>query len=109
VEAHVAEWIQAKESAEAIALLETPDAAISLVYSMKDLFADPHVAARQMLTDVDGMTMQNVVAKLNRTPGTIRGRAPTLGEHTDDVLSQLHDSPGHVRPDRQAGSGHGRG
>jgi len=58
------------------------------------VFADPHVRHRQMAVEVDhpraGRTrVLGIPVKLSTTPGSIRRPAPTLGEHTDEVLSEL--------------------
>ncbi|MEX0427924.1 CaiB/BaiF CoA transferase family protein [Nocardioides sp. DS6] len=60
-----------------------------------DIFRDPHFAVRQMLPTVevpgteDRVSVTGVVPKLSRTAGAVRHRAPLLGEHTDEVLSEL--------------------
>ena len=43
-----------------------------------------------LLLDADGRKLKvpGIVPKLSATPGTIRHRAPRLGEHTDEVLGQ---------------------
>jgi crotonobetainyl-CoA:carnitine CoA-transferase CaiB-like acyl-CoA transferase len=33
--------------------------------------------------------MQNLIAKLSATPGSIRRPAPTLGQHTQEIMSEL--------------------
>jgi len=58
------------------------------------VFADPHVRHRQMAVEVDhpraGRTrVLGIPVKLSTTPGSIRRPAPTLGQHTDEVLSEL--------------------
>jgi len=58
------------------------------------VFADPHVRQRQMVVEVDhpraGRTrILGIPYKLSGTPGAIRRPAPTLGEHTDEVLRGL--------------------
>ena len=40
--------------------------------NMAELLEDPHAIAREILTEVDGNPMQNVVARLSATPGRIR-------------------------------------
>ncbi len=40
--------------------------------------------------------------KLHRTPGGIRHRAPTLGEHTDSVLGDLGFSAEEIAGFREA-------
>jgi len=62
------------------------------VQNAKDLFEDPHVAARDMLTLVEHpgtnkkYHITNTPIKMTKTPGGVRTGAPLLGEHTDDIL-----------------------
>ena len=41
--------------------------------------------------------------RLSRTPGSIRERAPVLGEHTDAILGALGYSPGEIAAFRADG------
>jgi len=65
------------------------------VNTAKDIVEDPHIAARGMLAAVEhpgSAQPARIVATpihLSRTPGSVRSRAPTLGEHTQEVLSQF--------------------
>ena len=66
----------------------------SKIYSIADIAADPHYAAREMIRQIkltDGSTLKvpGVVPKLSATPGDFDGGGPALGEHTDAVLSDL--------------------
>ena len=62
------------------------------VYTSKEIFEDPHYRARGMLVEVEQpgsstpVKIAGVPVKLSATPGTVRRRAPRLGEHTEDVL-----------------------
>lgn len=87
-----ADWIEARPSAEVLADFERADAAIAPIYDMSDLVADPHVKARHSLVDVDGITMQNVVARLSVTPGRVRTVGPRFGAHTDEILRELQET-----------------
>lgn len=71
LEACVAEWIASRTSEEVEAAFEDADAAVARVYTMEDIFADPHFAARDVIVDVGGVAMQNVIARMSRTPGRI--------------------------------------
>lgn len=60
------------------------------IYTAKEMLADEHFAAREAIVGVTQpelgeLPMQNVVPKLSATPGRIRGGAPVLGEHNEDV------------------------
>ena len=46
---------------------------------MADIAADPHLAARQALVDLDGVRMQGLVAHLSATPGELRHAGRPLG------------------------------
>jgi len=61
------------------------------IYTAKDIAEDPHYQARGVIETVqgaDGLKVQvpGIIPKLSQNPGSIRFRAPTLGEHTDAVL-----------------------
>jgi crotonobetainyl-CoA:carnitine CoA-transferase CaiB-like acyl-CoA transferase len=87
LDAIVAEWVGARPSEEVLAAFEAAHAAIAPVYSMADLLADPHVAARDAIVEVDGVRMPGVVARLSRTPGEVRHAGRGLGADTDEVLA----------------------
>ncbi|HUF82963.1 MAG TPA: CoA transferase [Acidimicrobiia bacterium] len=89
LDAIVEEWIGARPAGDVLRAFEAAEAAIAPVYTMADLAADPHVRARDALVEVDGVTMQGVVARLSRTPGRIRHAGRPLGADTDEVLAEL--------------------
>jgi CoA:oxalate CoA-transferase len=54
----------------------------------------PQVRAREMLVEVEHpvagkLPLANTPVKLSRTPGGIKGPAPAIGQHTDEVLRDL--------------------
>ncbi len=63
--------------------------------SMAEVFADPHVAARDMLNafDIQGDNPSSVLSgspiKFTKSQTTFYQRPPTLGEHTDEVLAEF--------------------
>lgn len=64
------------------------------VNKFSDILNDPHVLAREMVVKVPhdewGMLeMLGIPIKLSRTPGKIRSVPPKLGEHTEEVLTNL--------------------
>ncbi len=65
------------------------------VNNAEDLFNDPHVKARNMLSAVEHPRAEkkyeipNTPVKLLSTPGGVRRRAPTLGEHSRQVLDRF--------------------
>jgi crotonobetainyl-CoA:carnitine CoA-transferase CaiB-like acyl-CoA transferase len=64
------------------------------VMTYDQVFTDPQVVERNMVTKVKHpaageMQTLGVPIKLSRTPGGIRGPAPRLGEHTKQVLREI--------------------
>jgi crotonobetainyl-CoA:carnitine CoA-transferase CaiB-like acyl-CoA transferase len=64
------------------------------VNTYAEVFKDPHVIAREMLLEVDhpvagAVQMTGFNVKLTDTPGALRIPAPTLGQHTRQVLRSL--------------------
>jgi crotonobetainyl-CoA:carnitine CoA-transferase CaiB-like acyl-CoA transferase len=61
---------------------------------MAEVYADPQVQAREMMVEMDHPTagrIKNigVPVKLSETPGSVRSPSPLLGQHTDEVLSEM--------------------
>jgi crotonobetainyl-CoA:carnitine CoA-transferase CaiB-like acyl-CoA transferase len=64
------------------------------VLTYDQVFADPQTLHRQMVVDVDHPTagatrVLGVPMKLSATPGQVRRPAPTLGQHTAEILDGL--------------------
>ncbi|MPZ35445.1 MAG: CoA transferase [Rhodospirillales bacterium] len=88
-------WCDARTVKEALAELEANRIPAGPVYAPQQTLDDPHVKAAQFFHHMDypGMAKPAPVlqepVKLSRTPLSIRRRAPTLGEHTDQILKEL--------------------
>jgi len=90
----VAEFIKARTLLEALAVFEAAEVTAAPVYDIDQFIADPHVQARQIVTDLPDaemgtVPMHAVVPRLSGTPGEIRNPAPALGEHNDAILGGL--------------------
>ena len=89
------EWAQKRTNQEILDLIggKVPCGPVNLP---GDLFSDEHVQARQMLVAVDQPSGRPIVQvaspiKMTSTPTAIHRRAPRLGEHTEEVLSEIQD------------------
>jgi len=94
LDAEIEAWTSSRPPAEVLAALEAAEVPASKIYSIADIVADPHYAARAMIRQIrmaDGGTLKvpGVVPKLSATPGDFDGGGPALGEHTDEVLGEL--------------------
>ncbi len=96
------EWL---ERMEAVGLPAGP------VNDMAAVYADPQIQARSMMVELDHPTAGRikhigVPVKLSRTPGSVRRPAPTLGQHSDEILAEAGLAPaeiGALRADRVIG------
>lgn len=84
-------WIGSRTSKEVIATIQAADAAIAPVYNMQQVIEDPHFIARESFIRVDGILMQNLVARLSKTPGKIISTGPKLGQHNQEIKRELDD------------------
>jgi crotonobetainyl-CoA:carnitine CoA-transferase CaiB-like acyl-CoA transferase len=94
----VAEFIKARTLAENLAIFEKAEVTAAPVYDIDQFIADPHVQARQIVTELPddemgSVPMHAVVPRLSGTPGEIRTSAPALGQHNDEILGGLGLSP----------------
>ncbi len=94
IDAAIEAWTSQRPVAEVVTALQAASVPVGRIYTVADIAADPHYRARGMIERVtlpDGFAFDvpGVVPKLSRTPGTISGLAPQLGEHTDAVLRGL--------------------
>jgi crotonobetainyl-CoA:carnitine CoA-transferase CaiB-like acyl-CoA transferase len=89
-------YVAAHTSKEVLAEFERVDAAIAPVLDMSDIVDDPHYRHRRVLVEVDGVLMQNVVARMSRTPGRIRHAGRSLGADNDELLAELDGTLGAV-------------
>lgn len=95
VEGLVTDWTSARTKAEITDVLggKIP---FGPVRGIDEIFADPHIATRGMLAEVEvpgisGRTFKvaGTAVKLSETPGGVRTRAPMTGEHTAKVLAEF--------------------
>ena len=84
-------WVKERASEEVIRAFRRVDAAIAPLYDMSDIFRDDHFRDRHMITEVDGVAMQNVVARLSKTPGTVRHPGRHFNADQEQILAQLRE------------------
>ena len=94
IDAAIGAWTASLSVDQALAALEQAQVPSGKIYTVADIAADPHYAARGMLGQVtldDGsaVSVPGFVPKLSRTPGGHRRNAPALGQDTDAVLREM--------------------
>lgn len=90
LDAIIQEWVGRHTTEEVLAAFAEHEAAIAPINSIADIFEDPQYAARETITTVEHPTlgplkMQNVIPKLDQTPGRIDHPGPELGAHNREV------------------------
>ncbi len=94
IDAAISEWTGRHTLEELERILEEAGVPAARIYTMADIFADPHYRARDMLVDVPddelgSVTLANVVPRLLGTPGRIRRAGGQPGRDTRRVLREL--------------------
>jgi crotonobetainyl-CoA:carnitine CoA-transferase CaiB-like acyl-CoA transferase len=83
----------AQPRAHWLSVLDANDIPCGPINDYAQVFADPQVLARGMVVDTEHPTLGHLKTlgspiKLSATPPDVSRRAPQLGEHTDDVLTE---------------------
>ncbi|MBK6009360.1 CoA transferase [Ramlibacter ginsenosidimutans] len=94
IDAAIGAWTKARTVTEVLEVLARVGVPAGRIYTVADIAADPHYAARGMLQQMrleDGemLTVPGIVPKLSRTPGGQHRNAPALGQDTDAVLREV--------------------
>ena len=104
----MATWCAERTTDEALAALDAARIPAGPVYSPQQTLDDAHVRAVGFLTPVPfpGSSTPAPVAdapfSLSESRAGIRHRAPLLGEHTDEILTELGYAPTEIAELRAA-------
>jgi formyl-CoA transferase len=91
IDAAIGTWTAARSVDNVLAALEAASVPAGRIYTVADIAADPHYAARDMLQHItmdDGsrLMVPGIIPKLSRTPGSHRRNAPSVGQDSEAVL-----------------------
>ena len=94
IDGAIGAWTKERTVADVLQVLDAAGVPAGRIYTVADIAADPHYAARGMLQQIrldDGapLLVPGVVPKLSRTPGGHRRNAPALGQDTEAVLREI--------------------
>ena len=83
--------------------------AVAKVYDIAEAATDPQNLHRRMIVDageLDGETIKQVgiAPKLSDTPGSIRSLGSTVGQHTDEILTEIGMSQERIAQMRESGA-----
>ncbi len=90
----VADWTASLTAAQVEAVAIAHDVPVATAYTAADIAADPHMAARGDLVEVDdpvvgALRQQAPFPRLSGQPAVAPTGAPRLGQHTRQVLGDL--------------------
>jgi formyl-CoA transferase len=90
----IAAWTATVDADELLDRLHAAGVPAGRIYRAKDMFADPHFAAREAIIrlahpEFGELPMHGVFPRLSATPGRVRHAGPALGEHNNDVYGGL--------------------
>ena len=90
----IAEWTITQSADQIQALMDRHSVPAGKIFTAKEMLSDPHFAARQSIVAVADpalgeVQMQNVFPRLSVTPGGIDWTGPDLGQHNQEIFSDL--------------------
>jgi formyl-CoA transferase len=94
INAIMADWCRERTAVEIEAIMVKAEVPVTRAFSIADIAADPHYAAREDIVTVDDPTigptrMQAVYPRFSATPGRVQRGAPKLGEHNEEIYGAL--------------------
>ena len=102
----ISDIIITKNGEEWLKILTDAGVPCGPIYTMDKIFTDPQVLHRQMLKEVDHpkvgkVKVTGVPIKLSDTPGEVETAPPILGQHTQEILTELGFSDKDIKKLRQ--------
>jgi len=103
-------WCRGRTMAQVVAELEAARIPCGPVLSLDQVLSDPQVRARHLLRSLpypgalEDVPLADTPVRLSATPGGIRRRAPTLGEHTEEILGELKFRREEIEEFRKSGA-----
>lgn len=91
----MAKWCASRTCAEALEALEGAKLPGGPVYDLQQTLDDPHIEAIGFFNSVQYPSadkpspISSYPVTLSGTPGTVNSAAPTLGQHTDEIMMEL--------------------
>ncbi len=108
IDAAIGDWTLPRSVAQVLQALDAAGVPAGRIYTVADIAADPHYAARGMLEAVqmaDGtrLNIPGIVPKMSATPGAHRRNAPSIGQDSDAILAAMGLSPQQITELRSKG------
>lgn len=89
----LAQWCMANELSTVLSVMERQRVPAGPIYSVEDMFNDPHFKARGMFerVEINGkpLDIPAILPKLSQTPGATQWPGGDVGSHNQEILSGL--------------------
>ena len=90
----IADWVGGQTLAQVVEVLNQHGVPAAPIYTVKDIFEDPHFRDRDMIVRAPNaalgtVALAGVVPKLSATPGEVRYAGKETGEDTRQVLADI--------------------
>jgi len=89
----IAEWTAKRPAGEVVAELDAAAVPCGRIQSVADLAADPHLAARGLIDEIEvggrPLRVPAILPRLSATPASSGWAGPELGAHTHEVLVEV--------------------
>ena len=90
----IADWSRGIDGSVLEEMLLKAEVPSSRIYTIADIYSDPHYKERNMLAEVPHPTLGHttqigIVPRLSATPGAIRRTGPEIGADQDEVLASI--------------------
>ena len=94
LDAIIGDWTAKLPLAEIEAILHKADVPATRIFTIEDIFNDPHYRARQSIVNVPdphmgSVAMAGVVPRLSETPGAVRHAGRDIGQDSREVLRDV--------------------
>lgn len=94
IDAIIANWSKTKTADEILKLLKSADVPCTKLPAFDEVCNDPQLLSRNMMIEVEQAISGKVkvpgsLFKLSRTPGNVQYPAPYLGQHNEEILSDV--------------------
>jgi len=86
----VRQWISAHDYMKLKEIVDREGVPVNLIYSIADIFEDPHYASRENILEIPHPTlgtikMPGIMPKFSLTPGEVKWAGPPLGAHNEEI------------------------
>jgi formyl-CoA transferase len=93
IDAAIGQWTAPRTVTQVLQALDAASMRAGRIYTVADIAADPHYAARGMIENIqmpDGslLSLPGIVPKLSHTHGAHRRNAPSVGQDSDAILTR---------------------